>query len=765
MSHGPDKEPGFKHVPPPGADEPAGVPAALPTIVVEGGLLPEVVNQAEEALLSDGGDPIYQLGTMLDPVHKARRVVDEMLPEVEENRATAFDAAFLTAAAVLYDRDEGAYASLVERLKQKGVRLQDWKRAVRRTRDESRSAAKADAARSSSGGRSQPTIQVNDRQLRDTVREVWDAVIAASAPEPGLFVREGSIVRMIKRAGRRFIELVTYRTIYGHCARIANWVTRGLEGETQVHPDKDAARDMIEYPHRELPPLEELITAPIFAEDGELIVRPGYHREHRLYFAEEGAVLVDDVPESPSDEQVQDAVSLLIWDLLGDFPFAGDADCAHAVGALVEPFARRLYTGRSPIHVAEAPTPGSGKSLFVETASIVISDVPVHARTLPRSEEEVRKAITAALIASPTLVLFDNADQRRTVDSATLSAALTAEHWSDRVLGYSRIVYLPNRVLYFLTGNNPRYSMELARRCVRIRLDPGLDRPWLRKNFRHPNLRQWARLNRARLVRAVLVLIQHWIACGRPMFGTRLGSFESWSEVIGGIVECAGIRAFLDNREELYELADAEGDAWREFVAHWWGHVGGNLVRPSDLLGLCARKDLLSETLGDGNDASKATRLGLALKNQRDRVYDGFRIELARDKGRKGRTYRLVRLELGVDLGDVEGQRPAQRPPSQLADSTTDYGGAGTLGDVERTSSTLRGPMSAEGNGESGLAHGFGDQVAGAPNVPQRPPEDVDPTHETAYGGGRWQPGSPERPHDVPPEQGDAGPADGEHDG
>ena len=554
------------------------------------------------------------------------------------------------------------------------------------------------------------------------------------------------------------------RAVYGLCARIANWVQVSDFDVFDAHPDTDTARDMIEYAHADLPPLEEIITAPVFAADGELIVQPGYHREHRLFFAKEGGVLIDDVPEAPSEEQVEEAVDALTRDLLGDFPFATDADKAHAIGAVVEPSARRLYKGRSPLHSAEAPTPGSGKGLLVDAVSIVCTGAAAHARMLPRSEEEGRKAVTASLISSPTLVVFDNFEQGRVVDSATLSAALTAERWSDRLLGYSRMVWLPNRVLYFLTGNNPRYSLELARRCVRIRLDPGVDRPWLRQNFLHPDLRGWARRNRARLVRAVLIIIRHWIASGRPKFGTRLGSFESWSEVIGGILECAGIPGFLQNRDELYEFADAEGGAWREFVGHWWSRHGNRAVKPSALRVLCDEEDLLGEVLGDGSPASKDTRLGFALKTHRDRVYGRFRIELARDDGRKGRAYRLACLERGEDVRDVDPQRPRQRPLSQPPDSTSVYGGGGTLGDVERTPTSPRRPLRGEGTWEGPLDAGPSEHESGAWNVPQRPPDDATCDQEGAYRRGRWPEGGPERPPD-PPWDDAAGPEHGGRDG
>jgi hypothetical protein len=43
---------------------------------------------------------------------------------------------------------------------------------------------------------------------------------------------------------------------------------------------------------------------------------------------------------------------------------------------------------------------------------------------------------------------------------------------SDRLLGQTRMLVLPNRATWIATANNPQLSLEIARRCIRIRLDP-----------------------------------------------------------------------------------------------------------------------------------------------------------------------------------------------------------------------------------------------------------------------------------------------------
>ena len=73
----------------------------------------------------------------------------------------------------------------------------------------------------------------------------------------------------------------------------------------------------------------------------------------------------------------------------------------------------------------------------------------------------------------------------------SLSAALTTEVWTDRLLGKNRLVTLPNRAVWIATGNNIRLRGDLPRRAVWCRMDPKVARPWLRETFTHDPLLDW----------------------------------------------------------------------------------------------------------------------------------------------------------------------------------------------------------------------------------------------------------------------------------
>lgn len=498
-----------------------------------------------------------------------------------------------------------------------------------------------------------PTIQVNNRQLRDIIVDAWKAVHAANRP-PALFVRSGALARLQHGNEGPRIGTADEAAVFGFLARWADWVKVTDNGVTSVSPVRDVARDILAYPDERLPQLDAVVCAPTFDDDGRLIAQPGYHATARLWYHQSADFSVDALPPRPTAVQVSDAKALLLEELLVDFPFVSEADRAHAVAALLLPFVRRLVNGCTPIHLIEAPTPGSGKGLLADVVALIALGRCCEPTTVTPDEEEARKKITSLLARAQPVILLDNI--RTGIESAQLASALTAEVWSDRILGQTRMIDLPNRATWLVTANNPRLSLEIARRCIRIRLDPRTDRPWQRTTFKHAPLRGWVKANRARLVHALLTLVQAWIAAGKPAGGGVLGSFENWSQVVGDILSNAGIGHFLGNSEELYETADAEGNEWREFVATWWDSYQDTWVLAKDLLELALERDLLGGTIGDKTLRSQQSRLGRALAAMRDRQFGEWRITTRRDTHSKSASYRLVLAKVAdaaVDLADL----------------------------------------------------------------------------------------------------------------
>jgi hypothetical protein len=492
---------------------------------------------------------------------------------------------------------------------------------------------------------SMPVIYASCPNLATVTADCWAAIQLANSP-PRYF-RYGGIPSRIESddRGAPIVRDLTPDRLRHELARVANWKTkRRVNGnwvEAASKPPLDVVKDLLATPDPPFPVLSRIVEVPVFAPDGSLQTAPGYHPAGQTYYSPAPGLAIPDVPPSPSAAEVARAKAL-IEETICDFPFVEEADRAHAVALMVLPFVRDMIAGATPNHLIEAPAPGSGKGLLADAVLMPSVGQHVGVISVSRDDDEMRKRLTSELRKGPSAILLDNINVQ--LDSAALAVALTALTWDDRVLGKSEMVSLSVRCAWVTTANNPTMSTEIARRCVRIRLDPKVDRPWRRQSdqFKHAELRQWVREQRNQLVWSILVLVQSWIAAGRPAASARpLGSYEGWARVIGGILEHCGIVGFLANLDEFYEIADLEGAMWRQFVEQWWQQFGDKEVGVGDLFPLAV--DMDSFELGKGAERAQKVSFAKRLSKQRDRVIGEYRITTSRVV-HKAQLWRLLRI-------------------------------------------------------------------------------------------------------------------------
>jgi putative DNA primase/helicase len=253
----------------------------------------------------------------------------------------------------------------------------------------------------------------------------------------------------------------------------------------------------------------------------------------------------------------------------------------------------------------------------------------------PEMEEEMRKRLTAELLDAHPLVLFDNVPDNRTINSPSLALLLTGEEWRERRLGATETLTLPNRAVWFMTGNNPQLGADLVRRVVRIRLAPNEETPSQGRTFKHDDVEGWAREHRPQLVHAALVLVQAWIAAGMPSGPQKLESFNDWARVMGGILAVIGVPGFLGNTEETLVLNQGRSDVYRVLVDRWWALHREADVRATDLIQICTVHEELVSLLGKGSSPkAKESSIGHTLRKLRDRVFDGRRVVFVGVDGR-----------------------------------------------------------------------------------------------------------------------------------
>jgi hypothetical protein len=136
------------------------------------------------------------------------------------------------------------------------------------------------------------------------------------------------------------------------------------------------------------------VEAPTFSREGALLTRPGYDAAGRLWFHAGSGLRIPAVLECPSPEQVGEARDLLRDELLGDFPFADEAARAHALGAMLLPFARELCGDRTPLHLIDAPTPGTGRPRARKPLRVAAPLPPAVGRDTSISSDHVEAQLT-----------------------------------------------------------------------------------------------------------------------------------------------------------------------------------------------------------------------------------------------------------------------------------------------------------------------------------------------------------------------------------
>lgn len=467
-----------------------------------------------------------------------------------------------------------------------------------------------------------PRIETNGEHLRDISDAALTALKAANDP-PFMFVRGGSPVRVfLDTDAAPAIQSHTTASLKGVLARCANFVSTSFDrGTVPVAPPAVVVEDILSLPTWQgIPPLSGIVTAPIVSASGKLETEPGYLEASALYYHD---AFRGDLPDTtPTPANIEAAKRLLLETLIGDFPFVDEAGKAHTLGIILLPFVRPCIKGATPLHLVDAPTPGSGKSLLVEVAQKIfapkISPTPADVK----DDDEWRKRITSSLLTGGSHIWFDNINRK--VDSGSLAAALTATEWTDRLLGGNAQINAPVRCVWTATGNNTQLSDELARRTVYIRLDPCMERPWDRDGFKIPDLREFVTKERPKLLAAAITLIRAWLDKGMPAYtGKPLGSYEAWTRVIGGILETAGVPGFLSNRAELFEKADPERESWAAFLEAWWNKFRDARCGIADIFSLAIEHNLIDGK--EGHERSERIIFGKALRSKTARVFGVYR--------------------------------------------------------------------------------------------------------------------------------------------
>ncbi|GKQ37380.1 bifunctional DNA primase/polymerase [Streptomyces sp. A012304] len=381
-------------------------------------------------------------------------------------------------------------------------------------------------------------------------------------------------------------------------------------------------------------PLRGVVTSPVVRPDGTLVQAPGYDRGTGLYL--HPRVPLRRLQPQVTAESVQRAKDIVLGQMLADFPFVDDSDRAQYLGALLSPIIRPYVPGPTPLVLITSTSQASGKTLLKDAFGYVygLAETP-----WPENDAELRKSITAKLWdCGDPVIAMDNLPNGSVIRSAILSSLLTSAKWSDRLLGSTTSITMPNDRLWVLTGNNIRTAGDNARRTLWVRLDPNCPNPDQRDNFTVGDLRAWLEQNASTVVAALVTMVRGWLAAGANTINTRMGDYSRWASVMAGILDYLGVPGWLADRDNQATFLDDEAQEWAAFLTEWnsKADLAGRAVTAKELLGLKESVPRLHN-----GDVPSPKQLGHWLKAREGRYYEDLKIVLVYDRNLKQNRWRV----------------------------------------------------------------------------------------------------------------------------
>jgi hypothetical protein len=316
---------------------------------------------------------------------------------------------------------------------------------------------------------------------------------------------------------------------------------------------------------------------------------------------------------------------------------------AALVAAMVGVFTVNLLPDGAvrPLVLVDGNQVKLGKSLLVR---MILSFV--HGRiaegSKPKSDEELRKILDATAIAGKPYLFFDDLASLASNDLNHFSTSPTHE---PRAMHTLNLPNCPNVWQVFGTGRDIKLDDNLERRVLAIDLFASED--WRGRKVANPwtNPKVILPSYRAPACSAIWALVKNWLEAGMPKGGTRLDSFEDWSEIVGGVVVAAGIADPCGRRANTRGGNDAE----RALLAAVCALAGkcsyGQELTTIEILGELENAGTLDVVVPFAkNELGQKQKLGWKLQSLRGNSYtdsQGRRFEFGRKEDSPGARYML----------------------------------------------------------------------------------------------------------------------------
>lgn len=496
---------------------------------------------------------------------------------------------------------------------------------------------------------------------------VVEESIKALAPHGDIYSRQGSLYRVITRnssvSGGGGGQRASYPTL-----EPANpyWIRDLLSQRADYHRTTSGEPRHCSVPEW-LPPmlmarrqwdgideLKAVVETPVFLEGGRILAEPGFDEESGIFVSlNRGAY--PPVPKRPTREDAEAAL-MELWEVVADFHFAADPSpechCAAWLAFVLTILGRFAIDGPVPYALVDASVAGSGKGLLVKAATTIALGRVVPTMSCVTDEEEMRKRILLPLMTADRVAWIDDAPCP--FGGNTWNALMTSwPEYRDRILGKSETVSVPATTVWAVTGNNLTLRGDSSRRALHIRLEPRVEHPEERDDFKIIDLCGYVDENHPRLLVAALTILRAYHLAGSPSSGLPpLGSFEAWSRAIRDCVYWVTGEDVCLTQRRLGAIADETSNAAGVLLGGIYAVYEARTFTCQDLLDRLNTTEPSEVVLRARNAADQLKRspaelsarsLGHILSGLRGRIIGEYQLHVAASRS-QGNLYRVTRL-------------------------------------------------------------------------------------------------------------------------
>jgi len=428
-------------------------------------------------------------------------------------------------------------------------------------------------------------------------------------------------------------------------------------------PTRQIAAHILQRPgYWNFPVLKGVIEAPTLRADGTVLSVPGYDTASGLLLDTNG-VKFPPIKDKPSKADARAALARL-KEPFEQFPFVPDddkaADPSMAPSASRSAFLAIILTGvirsnlpTAPLFGISAASPGTGKTLLMDSASYLILGQAPTTLTLTGNESEDEKRLFSALLAKDRVVSIDNVTAP--IGGAAINSILTRDKWSSRFLGVSENKPVDTNALFAANGNNLQYAGDTRRRAVTVRMVANCANPRTRAGFKH-DLKKFLPRHRPALIVDALTVLRAFYVEGCPQQSPEpFGSFEEWSRVVRGAL------IWLGESDPCLTTAESESDNIEAETLHalldaMRARFGNRFVKARDIMEaasgdtpdddpFAARNRRLERAI-EAARCMSAVELGNYLNENRDKVVGMLQLQRPRTKSHANVwTYRAAEIE------------------------------------------------------------------------------------------------------------------------